>query len=69
MARLFITLGLFLLIIGLLLQWSPQLLGWFGKLPGDIDIRTEHGRIFIPFTSMIVTSVVLSLLLNLFLRK
>jgi len=69
MDKLFITLGLLLLTIGLLLHGAPQLLGWFGKLPGDIDIRTEHGRIFIPFTSMIVVSVALSLLLNRFLRK
>ncbi|SIN69043.1 Protein of unknown function [Sulfurivirga caldicuralii] len=69
MGKLFIMLGLFLLAIGILLQWAPQLLSWFGRLPGDIDIQTEHTRIFIPITSMIVVSIVLSLILNIFLRR
>jgi len=69
MGKLFIMLGLFLLAIGLMLQWAPQLFGWFGRLPGDIDIQTEHTRIFIPITSMVVVSLVLSVLLNLFLRR
>ncbi len=69
MGKLFIMLGLFLLAIGLVLTWAPQLLGWFGRLPGDIDIQTGQTRIFIPITSMVVVSVVLSLLLNIFLRR
>lgn len=63
----FLGLGLFLL--GLLLSLSPNLFAWFGKLPGDIRIEKENSFIFFPLTSMIVISVALSLLFNLFFRK
>ena len=41
----------------------------FGRLPGDIAITGDRGGIFIPLGTMIVISVVLSLLGNLFLRR
>lgn len=68
MARWLILAGLILVVVGLVLQFAPGLLGWFGRLPGDIRIEGENGRVFIPITSMIIVSVVLSLLLNLFNR-
>ena len=33
---------------------------WFGKLPGDIRIDCESSKVFIPITSMLVASLVLS---------
>lgn len=68
MARWFIIAGILLLGIGLILQFFPGLLQWFGKLPGDLNWRSEQTRIFVPITSMIVISVVLTILLNLFNR-
>ena len=60
--------GALLLVIGALLHFAPWSLNWFGKLPGDIRIETEQGKIFVPITSMLIISVVLSLLLNFFKR-
>ena len=68
MAKWFIILGAILLLIGAVLQFAPWLLGWFGKLPGDIRIRTDSTSVFIPITSMILVSLVLTLLLNLLNR-
>jgi len=65
MARWIMIAGMFLFAIGAIMHFTPGLLGWFGRLPGDIHIETENGNIFIPITSMIVVSVVLSLLLTL----
>ncbi len=48
--------------------YAPWLLNWFGRLPGDIRIEGENGKLFIPVTSMLILSVVLSLLLSLFRR-
>ena len=67
-AKVFIYLGLMLLAIGLVLSVVPGALSWFGKLPGDINIQRGGTRIFIPFTSMLLISVVLTLLLNLIRR-
>lgn len=60
-----ILLGAILVLVGLVLVYAPGLLNWFGKLPGDIRIESENSRIFIPITSMIIVSVVLTLLLHL----
>ena len=38
------------------------------KLPLDINIQTEHTRVFIPITSMLVISLILNLLIRLFNR-
>jgi hypothetical protein len=38
------------------------------KLPLDINIQTEHTRVFIPITSMLVISLILNLLMRLFNR-
>jgi predicted PurR-regulated permease PerM len=65
MAFAFIIGGFVLLIIGLILYFVPNLFSWFGKLPGDIRIIKENSRVYIPITSMVLISVVLTLLLNL----
>ena len=69
LGKLFVAVGLVLVAIGLALQFAPGLLGWFGRLPGDIDISRDGTRVFIPITSMIVISLVLTLIFNLFFRR
>jgi hypothetical protein len=66
MARWIILLGAALLVIGLILQFAPWLLNWFGRLPGDIRITSGRTRIFIPITSMLILSIVLTILINIF---
>jgi hypothetical protein len=68
MARWLMMMGALLLVIGALLHFAPWSLNWFGKLPGDIRIETEQGKIYIPITSMLIISVVLTLLVNFFKR-
>lgn len=67
--KFFIVLGAILVLIGLIVTYAPNLLTWFGRLPGDIRIQDEHKFIFIPITSMIIVSLLLTLILNLFLRR
>jgi len=66
MARWLIIVGVVLVVIGLVLQFAPGLINWVGKLPGDIRYETEHTKIFIPITTMIIISLVLTLLINFF---
>ncbi len=63
---LLVGLGVLLVVVGAL-AWAGGL-SWFGHLPGDIRIEREHGTFFFPVTSMIIVSVVLTLLVNLFFR-
>lgn len=66
MARWIILLGAALLVIGLILQFAPWLLNWFGRMPGDIRITSGRTRIFVPITSMLILSIVLTILINIF---
>jgi len=68
MARWFVVAGIILIVVGAILHFAPNLLNWFGKLPGDINIRSEGSRVFIPITSMVIISIVLTIVLNLFNR-
>ncbi|XXF79555.1 DUF2905 domain-containing protein [Myxococcaceae bacterium GXIMD 01537] len=60
--------GLLLILVGLavaavgLLAYTGAL-SWFGRLPGDLRWEGEHSRIYVPITSMLLASVVLSLVL------
>jgi hypothetical protein len=56
-----IVAGIALVAIGLL-AWTGAL-AWFGRLPGDIRVERPNARIYVPITSMIVVSLVLSLAL------
>jgi len=55
-------------VIGLVLHFAPGALNWFGKRPGDIRIETARGKFFFPITSMVIVSLALTLLVNLFRR-
>lgn len=62
MPKVLVLIGLIFLTTGLVLQLWPGALKWFGHLPGDIRIEEEHTRIYIPITSMLIVSIVLSAL-------
>jgi hypothetical protein len=63
-ARLLIIAGIILAGLGLLIVVAPSIA--LGRLPGDIHIDRGNVQIFIPFGTMILISVVLTLLLNVF---
>ena len=69
MGKLLIFAGLALVVIGALLHWYPNLFSWFGKLPGDIRIERESGGFYFPVVSMLILSILLTILLNLFFRR
>ncbi|GAA5336879.1 DUF2905 domain-containing protein [Thermus antranikianii] len=58
-------LGVLLVLLGLVLLYFPKLFSWFGHLPGDIRIEREGLRVYIPITSALVLSLLLTLLWNL----
>ncbi|MBW6394037.1 MAG: DUF2905 domain-containing protein [Thermus sp.] len=58
-------LGVLLVLLGLVLLYFPKLFFWFGHLPGDIRIEREGLRVYIPLTSALVLSLLLTLLWNL----
>ena len=61
-----VTLGIGLVVVGLLVSLGG--FGWFGRLPGDIRIERDSVRVYIPFASMILISIVLNLVFYLIRR-
>lgn len=64
MQKTLVILGLLLVLIGLAWPWLGKLP--FGRLPGDIVVNRENFRIYVPLTTMIIVSVLLSLIFWLF---
>lgn len=65
MSKLLIIIGSMAVVLGLILGYAPWLISWFGHLPGDIRIEDDKKFIFIPLTSMVVISIVISLIFHL----
>jgi hypothetical protein len=63
---LIVALGALLVLVGLLVYSGG--FSWFGRLPGDIRYESETTRIYVPITSMILLSLVLTVLANLLRR-
>lgn len=66
MAKWLITLGVLLVLAGLLWPWLSKL--GLGRLPGDIRLQREGFTFYFPVTTGLIVSVVLTLVLW-FLRK
>jgi len=64
--RLLITVGLLIALVGLLWPWIAKL--GLGRLPGDLVIDKPGLKLFAPFTTMIILSIVISLILWLLRR-
>ena len=65
LGRWLVAVGLLIVFAGLLLWWWPALFGWFGHLPGDLRFERDGVRVFVPVTSMLLVSLILTLGLNL----
>lgn len=68
MAKILIGLGILFLVIGLVHLFFPNAFSWFGRMPGDVNYRPEGGgfSFHFPIVTMIIVSIVLSILLNIF---
>jgi hypothetical protein len=67
LGRILLIIGLVLVVIGGLAALGVRLP--FGRLPGDIAIEGERGGLYVPIATMIIISVLLTVLFNLFLRR
>lgn len=69
LSKIAMIIGAVLVLLGFVMKYAPWLVNWFGKLPGDIRIQNEHSFVFIPLTSMILVSLLLTWVIALFFRK
>ena len=61
MQKTLIVIGIAVLVIGLLWPWLGKIP--FGRLPGDIIINRPNLKIYIPITTMILISIIISVVL------
>ena len=66
MRKALIIIGILAILAGLLWPWLGRLP--LGRLPGDIVVERENFRFYLPITTMLLISGVLTLLLWLFRR-
>ncbi len=66
MSRILITIGLLLVLLGLIWPWLAK--SGLGRLPGDLVIRRDNFTFYFPITTSILLSLLLTLLLWLFRR-
>ena len=64
MQKVLIIAGVLILVIGLFWPWLVKLP--LGRLPGDVMISRPTIKIYIPITTMILISLVISILLRIF---
>ena len=67
LGRLVLVIGVVLVVVGGLSLLGVRLP--IGRLPGDIAIEGKSGGFYFPIATMIVASLILTLLWNLFSRR
>lgn len=58
-----IVVGIFVIVAGIIVWFCGDKLRWFGRLPGDIRVEKEDFRFYMPVTTMILASILLSAIL------
>lgn len=66
MQKILIITGFLFLAAGLLWPWIVKIP--LGRLPGDILVNRPGLRIFVPITSMLIVSILVSIILWIFRR-
>lgn len=68
LGKILIFLGIIILLMGLVIVLLDKI-PFLGKLPGDIYIKKDKFSFFLPITTSIIISIILSIFFNLLSRK
>ena len=68
LGKFLVFVGLVTMLIGIGFMFLPKI-PHFGKLPGDIYIKKGNFTFYFPLATCILLSIVLTILLNLLLRR
>jgi hypothetical protein len=61
-----LVVGLIIVFIGITIYFFHDYFRWIGRLPGDIRIEKNNFRFYFPLATMIIVSLVLTILINIF---
>jgi len=65
--RMLIVVGLLIVAIGVVVTIAGTL--GLGRLPGDLEFKGRNVRVYVPIASSIIVSIVLTIVLNLLVRR
>lgn len=65
-AKYIIYAGITITVVGIILYYFGNAFKWLGRLPGDIRIEGKNSRFYFPIVTMLIISIVLTVLINLF---
>ena len=68
LGRILILLGIAFIISGLVIMYIGKI-PFIGRLPGDITLRGKNWSFYFPLVTCLILSIILTLVLNLFLRR
>lgn len=60
--------GVIIVVAGILIYFFHDYFKWIGRLPGDIRVERENFKFYFPLATMIILSIVLTILINIFKR-
>jgi hypothetical protein len=68
LGRVLVILGVVAVVAGLVMMFADRI-PFLGRLPGDIVIRRKNFTLSLPIVTMLLVSILLTVLLNVFTRK
>jgi len=60
--------GLIIVLAGIIIYFFHDYFKWVGRLPGDIRIEKGNFRFYFPLATMIVFSILVTILVQIFKR-
>jgi hypothetical protein len=66
LGQLLVAVGLLLVLAGIA-AWKGGF-SWMGRLPGDLRFESHGLRVYMPITSMLIVSAVVTIVINLLRR-
>jgi hypothetical protein len=60
--------GVIIAVAGIIIYFFHDYFKWIGRLPGDFRIEKENFRFYFPLATMIILSLVITIIINIFKR-
>lgn len=68
LGKVLMGLGGVLVLVGLIVYFFHDKLGWIGRLPGDVRLERENFRLYMPLATCLLLTVLINLILWLLKR-
>ncbi|MBK0402435.1 DUF2905 domain-containing protein [Adhaeribacter sp. BT258] len=63
LGKILVLAGIGLALLGLLIWLLGDKLHWFGNLPGDVRYESKNVRVYFPWVTMLLLSILISVIM------